>query len=70
MALRRLHWKNCLLAEILYLVNVAKVCVGQQTGGGVSSVMLEGAGLLCSNCNKHQSINHVAGPVFQLRCAL
>lgn len=26
MALRRLHWKNTLLAEFLYLINVYKVC--------------------------------------------
>lgn len=25
MALRRLHWKNSLLGELLYLVNVSKV---------------------------------------------
>jgi len=27
MALRRLHWKNSLLGELLYLVNVSKVGV-------------------------------------------
>lgn len=27
MALRRLHWKNSLLGELLYLVNVSKVRV-------------------------------------------
>ena len=27
MALRRLHWRNSLLGEVLYLVNVAKVSV-------------------------------------------
>jgi hypothetical protein len=27
MALRRLHWKNTLLAEVLYLLNVYKVGV-------------------------------------------
>ncbi len=29
MALRRLHWKNTLLAEVLYLVNVYKVRVSE-----------------------------------------
>jgi hypothetical protein len=33
MALRRLHWKNSLLGELLYLVNVSKVgCWGRGAG--------------------------------------
>lgn len=35
MALRRLHWKNSLLAELLYAVNVFKVCV---CGGGTGMI--------------------------------
>lgn len=34
MALRRLHWRNTLLAEALYLVNVAKVGVVYVVQGG------------------------------------
>lgn len=33
MALRRLHWQNSLLAELLYLVNVYKVRVGAGRAG-------------------------------------
>lgn len=27
MTLRRLHWKNSLLGELLYVINVVKVCL-------------------------------------------